>query len=59
MRGCCIFLYDVATSGGVRSPFTYIYLEILDNIIVKHVVKRDGLRVKRVGLRVKHVGLRH
>ena len=46
-----MFLYAVATSCGVRSPFTYIYLEILDNIIIKHVVKRVGLRVKHVGLR--------
>ena len=30
VRGCCMFLYDVATSSGVRSPFIYIYLEILN-----------------------------
>lgn len=30
VRGCCIFLYDVATSSGARSPFIYVYLEILN-----------------------------
>ena len=30
VRCCCMFLYDVATSSGVRSPFIYIYLKILN-----------------------------
>ena len=53
VRGCCIFLYDVATSGGVRNLIIYILRNHRETLLLSVLgcVSALGCAIKQVALR--------
>lgn len=59
-RGCCIFLYDVATSGGMRNPFIYIFRNWKETLLLSTLgcVSALGCVLSTLGCTIKQVALR-